>query len=196
MMKINYKFILPTALMGLLLSQFANAGWMLNNDASKLNFISIKNEHISESHSFTMLSGKLSKDGKLSVKVDLESVSTNIPIRDERMQEHVFDLDNFPFAELTASVDKKLLSLSSGSSVTQVIQSKVSISGVTQSVSIEVSVARNSDGGFTATTVKPFMLQVTSFKLTQGIAKLQELAGLNSISLAVPVTFSVKFEQE
>lgn len=190
------KFIILLAISVSLLSNIARANWLLNNDASQLNFISTKNEHISETHSFTTLSGNLSKTGDLTVKVDLGSINTNIPIRNERMQDHLFDMENFPDAILNAKVDEQLLSLAKGHSLTKTISAKISISGITQSVNVLINATKNSDGGLTATTVRPFLIQVPAFKLTDGISKLKELAGLSSISLAVPVTFSVKFEQE
>lgn len=190
------KFIILLAISVSLLSNIARANWLLNNDASQLNFISTKNEHISETHSFTTLSGNLSKTGDLTVKVDLGSINTNIPIRNERMQDHLFDMENFPDAILNAKVDEELLSLAKGHSLTKTISAKISISGITQSVNVLINATKNSDGGLTATTVRPFLIQVPAFKLTDGISKLKELAGLSSISLAVPVTFSVKFEQE
>lgn len=190
------KFIVLVAISVSLISNIARASWELNNDASQLNFISTKNEHISEMHSFTSLSGQLSESGDLSVSVDLASVSTNISIRDERMQEHLFDMESYPVATLRAQLDKDVLSLATGDSLSKTISTKISISGVTQSVNVVVNVTKNGDGGLTATTVRPFLLQVPAFKLADGINKLKELAGLNSIGFAVPVTFSVKFEQE
>ena len=180
----------------ILFSNLAKADWQLDNLASQLNFISTKNEHISEIHSFTNLSGNLSDAGELTVRVDLSSVDTNIPIRDERMKEHLFTLAKHPVATLTAKVNKDVLSLSNGQSLTVVIPSEITIAGVTVAQDVLVSVSKNNEGGLTATTVKPLLIQVATFNLSNGISKLKELAGLASISMTVPVTFSVKFERE
>jgi len=59
---------------------------------SSVNFLSTKNVNITESHSFDRLSGNLSSTGELSIEIDLTSVNTIIPIRNERMQKMLFNV--------------------------------------------------------------------------------------------------------
>ena len=70
-----------------LLSASAFAQWTLDQDNSALHFMSTKNAQVTEVHSFDHFSGKLSDSGTLTIEVPLDSVNTNIPIRNTRMQE-------------------------------------------------------------------------------------------------------------
>jgi len=67
------------------------ADWTLDSDQSSLHFVSIKNGTTAETHRFAELEGKAADSGKVTVVVHLISVDTKIPIRDERMQEMLFD---------------------------------------------------------------------------------------------------------
>ena len=67
------------------------AGWNLDESNSSIEFISIKNNQISESHNFQKISGSITSEGLVNVTVDLDSVDTKIPIRDERMRNLFFE---------------------------------------------------------------------------------------------------------
>lgn len=171
------------------------ANHTLNQEKSALNFISIKNEHIAESHTFDRYSGSLSKDGQLNITIDLTSVNTIIPIRNERMQKMLFDVANFSQATLNASVSKDLLTLAPGETTTSSITAVVTIKGKAVPVTFEVAIVGLKDGGLRASTIKPAVLSTSSFGLDEGVAALQAVAMLNSISKTVPLTFDVVFEQ-
>lgn len=174
----------------------ATAAWKLDNDASELNFISTKNEHISELHQFGSLQGTLSDQGQLEVQVKLDSVQTNIPIRNERMQEHLFNVTQFPMASLTASLPEEIINLSEGQSVKLDLNTKIRIKGSENSQIIGLLVSKNSDGSFVATTTQPVIINSADYALDDGVTKLKEIAMLNSISMTVPVSFSVVFKPE
>jgi hypothetical protein len=53
-----------------------------------------------------------------------------------------------------------------------------------------------SDGGIAVTTRQPTILSASTFKLDEGITALKEIAGLQSISSAVPLSFSVVFSAQ
>jgi hypothetical protein len=59
-MKVTSLISLSVLLSGILISSAANAELLLNKEESQVNFISVKNEHIAESHSFDDFSGTLS----------------------------------------------------------------------------------------------------------------------------------------
>jgi len=65
----------------------AYADWTLDNASSQLSFVTVKAQDVAEVHTFSELSGTVWKDGIASVTVQLASVDTLIPIRDERMRE-------------------------------------------------------------------------------------------------------------
>lgn len=178
-----------------ILSFSAVASWQLNNERSKLNFISVKNEHISESHSFTMLNGSIDNSGAVTVSVDLKTVETLIPIRNERMQEHLFNTDKNPTASLSAQLSQEIMKMPKGSTKQVEIDAQISLNGKSQTYPLMLRVGRTTKGTFVATTLKPFIINAMAHDLVPGVDKLKQLAGLSSITLSVPVTFSVVFEQ-
>jgi polyisoprenoid-binding protein YceI len=166
------------------------ANWQLDNDQSQLNFVSIKKGNVAEVHHFERLTGNLSENGTFTLDIDLESVNTNIEIRDQRMREFLFDVVDFPAASLTAQVEPALVAeLASGMTRTATIDAELSLHGQKQSLTIDVLVTKLSDNTLMLVSAKPLVLNVSDFDLVQGVEKLRELAGLPSISHAVPVSF-------
>ena len=100
----NYQVFIRafTTLALMLYAGIATADWQLNNDQSSLQFASVKNTQFAEVHSFKTLSGGLTKDGNVAINIDLASVDTLIPIRDQRMKEMLFNVVSFPQARVSA----------------------------------------------------------------------------------------------
>lgn len=186
------KILKSLASVGLLLTAMSTqaANWQLDNDQSQLNFISVKKGNVAEVHRFDRLSGSLSDGGAFTVEIDLESVNTNIDIRDQRMREFLFNSIDFPSASLSAQVAPKVVNdLTAGMSRTATVAAELSLHGQKQKLDIDVVVTKLSDDTLMLISAKPIVLNVSDFDLVQGIEKLRELAGLPSISHAVPISF-------
>ena len=166
--------------------------WTLDNDSSRLSFVSVKAGNIGEVHKFSRLNGELSRSGELSIIIDLASVDTGIPIRDERMREFLFQTNRFPTATLNAQVamDSALVE---GNSATTTFDAVLSLNGVTLNLAPEVTVARVGDNQLLVTSSKPILLNADSVSFGAGLEKLREIAALPSISNAVPVSFVLVF---
>ena len=78
--------------------------WQVDEAASSLGFVSVKNGVIVEGHRFTSLSGGV-VDDTASLSVDLASVDTAIEIRDERMRTMLFEVAEFPMAQVDLEID-------------------------------------------------------------------------------------------
>src|SRR5690606_19855903 len=116
MNKLNCTFAAMTFMLAGHAAQAAD--WQLNNDQSQLNFISTKKQNIAEIHHFGSLSGQLTETGAFTLNIDLDSVDTGVEIRDTRMKELLFNVMDFPTAELTAQVKPALINdLAVGQSV-------------------------------------------------------------------------------
>ena len=173
-----------------------SAQWGLDNEASVLSFVTVKAEHIAEAHTFNSLSGSLGADGQLSVEVELASVDTLIPIRNERMREMLFEIDVFPVALLSAEVDlKELLSLEVGEWLDQEIPLTLALHGNTVGMDASVRITQLDDG-YSASLLTPLILSADNVGLVAGVEKLRQVAGLPSISRSVPVSFNVTFRDE
>ncbi len=179
----------------LLLPGLASAHWSLNNDESTLSFVSIKADHVAEVHTFDVLSGEIEDNGGVEISIELASVNTLIPIRNERMQAMLFETNMFPKATIEADLDlDSLTAMSPGFSETMQLNFTLNLHGGSRSYSAEVKVTRLEDG-LVASTLKPIVVTAEDFSLQSGVEALREIAGLPSISRAVPVSFTVQFDQ-
>lgn len=174
------------------LSFSAAADWSVNSAQSSLNFVSVKNEVVAETHSFKDLTGSLTEAGEFAVTIPALTVDTAIPIRNERILEHVLAAKQYASITAKGKVDSKVLAgLKTGDSVVVDQALDLTLLTKTQSLSAKVKVTKASDSQLVVTTVAPIMLDVNKFELNAGVEKLRELAGLKSISPMVPTTFSL-----
>ncbi len=172
----------------------AQAQWQLDNDASTLSFVTIKADHVGEVHTFDLLTGEIDDEGNAEITIELISINTLIPIRDERMQNMLFETSLFPEANLTAQLDiDQFAELAVGRSAQAAFNFELSMRGQSNTYQAEVMVTRLADNGIQATTLKPVIVVANSFDLVGGVEALREVAGLPSISNAVPVNFTVVF---
>ena len=187
---------LLTGLSLLLISHASVAQLTLDEAQSSLSFMSTKNTNLSEQHTFDRFSGSVDAESKLLITIDMTSVNTMIPIRNERMQSMLFSVSDYSEATFAASIPKALTQLSGGEHKMASIDGTMTIAGNSAPVSFKVAVTGLSDGGIAVTTRQPTILSASTFKLDEGITALKEIAGLQSISSAVPLSFSVVFSAQ
>lgn len=189
----NLSHFFKALVLSLLASQPALAQWALDNDMSSLSFVTTKAEHVAEVHTFEQMSGTLTSVGDLSIAIELISVNTMIPIRNERMQALLFETDIFPEATITGKIDMaQVAGMEAGDSKAMAIDFSLSIRGIAKAYTADVQVTRTG-AGLVASTRKPIIVMADSHDLVSGVDALREVAGLPSISRAVPVSFSVVF---
>ena len=93
------------ALLAACMSLPAQADWYLDNESSRLSFISTKAGNLSEVHRFLTLHGRIDARGAARLRVEMESVSTGIPVRDERLRSLLFSTKEFPDAHIMAQLN-------------------------------------------------------------------------------------------
>lgn len=174
------------------------AEWQLVPDKSHLSFVSTKKQHIAESHTFKGLQGSVDNDSVGTVAVDLASVDTKIEIRDERMRETLFETKEYPTAVFTTHVDPmRVRSISEwppGDQQTMFLEGELSLHGSKHPIGADVIVTKSGVNRVQVASARPVIIQAENFNLVQGIIKLAEIAGLPSISHAVPVNFLLTFD--
>lgn len=169
--------------------------YVLNNADSKLTFISTKNIDIAETHRFKTLTGFVVERDRAELVIDLASVDTAIPIRDERMLEHLFEVASFAAAEIAVDLKEvDTAGLSKGSSMESPVSLTLDLHGNTQTLSAEVVVTRRANGGLLVQSAQPVVVNANSFGLAGGIEILKNLVALSSIGAAVPVSFTLSFD--
>ena len=177
------------------LASSASAHWELDNNSSILSFVTVKADHVGEVHTFDQLSGDINDDGSVQITIELASVNTLIDIRNERMQNMLFETNLFPQATITGEIDlDAVAAMDAGVSQAISVDFDLAIHGETSSYTAGVLVTRT-ESGVLASTLKPIIVMADTYGLVSGVEALREVAGLPSISRAVPVSFSVIFEQ-
>lgn len=170
------------------LSLPAQADWYLDNESSRISFISTKAEDQSEVHRFLTLHGRIDDKGAARLRIELDSVNTGIPLRDERLRKLLFDTANFAEAQVMAQLDvQPILDLAPGAQLELRLPLQLQLHGRKHGYVAELLVTRLDDRRFQAVTLAPLVLQAGHFGLADGVEALRELARLPSISTAVPV---------
>ena len=168
--------------------------WVLDNESSHLNFVTVKAGDLAEVHRFRTLSGEVSVDGTAEISIDLASVDTLIPIRDERMREHLFQTIQFPKAIVSLQFDpEQITSIAEGSSETLSLDGELTMMNHRIPVRTDALVVRLTPTRVLVVSRKPVVVNAASLRLVEGIEKLREIASLPSISKAVTVNFALSF---
>lgn len=168
----------------------AFADWVLDNDQSALYFVSIKKTHVPDMHTFKQLSGRITEGGQGSLAIDLGSLDTGIEIRGQRMRDQLFEASKFTKAKIT--VDLAETGVKPG---IQEVKATLDLHGKQQEVPATVAVTETGNT-VQVSTVAPIVLNAEDFDLAAGITTLREIAGLDSISNVVPVTFFLSFVKQ
>jgi hypothetical protein len=185
------------ALVSIALAPTTYAGWSLDNAQSRLSFISIKATDIGEVHTFTHLDGDITDAGLVTVRINLASVETLIPIRNERMLELLFETNLFPSASITASLDNDSIeTLAPGSVAALEISAELTIKGQVVPLTMKIFAAKLSQDKVMVMSEQPILITAASLGLSEGVEKLREIAGLPNISQAVPVSFVLSFTRD
>ena len=189
---------LSTRLRGLLCASFLSisvatqAAWQIS-DSSTVGYLSLKNNAIAEYNYFSGVSGALSEEGELTLSIALDTVETQVAIRNQRMRDLFFKVADYPEATISASLSPDdIASLGSDGVIDRTIPVTLQLHGQSAELSATVR-AQVSNGHLYVTTLQPLLLSVTDFGLEAGVATLQEIAGLQAIARVIPVTVDLHF---
>jgi polyisoprenoid-binding protein YceI len=175
-------------------STAASAQWQLNASDSVLNIVASKKVHTSEVFVIKRLSGELSDSGALSISLDLSSINTGIGIRDERMQEHLFEVEKYPSAIITTQLEASVIDqLKKGGFMQTSLTASLDLHGLKKDITMDLNVMSVANK-LLVSARKPLLINSEMFGLSGGLAKLGELAGGISISQTAAVNFSLVFD--
>lgn len=176
-----------------MLSLPALAAWELDGERSTVQFLSVKNASVAELHSFRSVAGMIGDDGRAQVTIDLDSVETLIPIRNQRMRELLFETVRFPAATLSTQVPEGMEDLQAGEVRSADLELTIDLHGAQAPYTAKAAVTRLADGSLQVTLAEPVLVKAADFGLDAGIETLREVAGLKSIATAVPVDATLVF---
>ena len=156
-----------------------------------------QNKTIDEESSFATSAAQLSADGAFSMSVDLASVKTNIDLRDERLRDWVFEVAQFPKAEISGKIDMNAIgSLKTGDSLQLKQPLTLDLHGSKQDIEAELTFKRGADNSISVATAQPVVVDAKKLGMSGGVAKLVEVMGLASINEQIPVTFNGTFTRQ
>ena len=194
MLMLTTRLLMPVLLLA---SGLAHAEWQLDGAASSVHFVSIKNEAIAESHQFNKLDGSINDAGKATLNIDLASVETGIEIRDQRMREMLFEVAEFPQANISMQMDAALLEdLTTHSPQSLSMPLQLDVHGKTTQLNANLLTFVDADGCLHVLSEQPLLINASDFALVDGINALREVAGLGSIVTVVPVSVHLQFRPQ
>ena len=170
--------------------------WSLVPTQSGISYVTIKNGGLGEINTFRMMDGSVSESGQAEFTVFLDSVDTNNEIRDPRMREILFETETYPTAKVTANLDMaQFEDMPIGGTETVLLNMTLNLHGVAEQFDFYVLVTRLGPNKVRVDNKAPLLIDAEDFGFEAGLAKLQELAGLESISPAVSATVALTFER-
>lgn len=168
-------------------------GYVLDAENSSLFFVTSRRTHDLEIQTFTDLFGSISQSGEATLGINLDSVSTGVDIRNERIREFLFEVPTFGAeAIVTLPVDLPSLSAQSvGSTVTETVAATLGLHGLNVAIDTDLTITRLSDSQVMVQNVSPIVIDAADYALVDGIEVLRGLANLPIISYSVPVNFTL-----
>lgn len=164
--------------------------WILNAAESGIHFVTVKKEHTGEVSAYTNISGSIAVDGQATFAIDLNSVESNIDIRNERLRNFLFETQILPNMYYSADINPADIdTMAVGATQLDTLEGTLSLHGIHQSVSAEVLIVKHSADQVSVSTMKPILIDSKNFDMAGGIEVLRKVASLTSIGEVVPVSF-------
>ena len=163
--------------------------WQLNSKESTFSFLSTKNGNHTEEHTIRFGSGQINDLGEMTLKLDLATVDTMIPIRDQRMRDILFKIEDHPVATINSQLDQKMPLLEAFNA-----GFTLDLHGVQKDMTAQVLIQSVGDQ-LVVTNFEPVLVNGKDFGLDPAINQLTKIAGLRSINYEVLVDFKLVFEK-
>ncbi|MGJ7475288.1 YceI family protein [Pseudomonas fulva] len=176
----------PALLLALCLP--AHANWHLDGESSRLSFITGTNGEAAQVHRFLVLHGTVDRKGAASLRIEMDSVSSGVPLRDERMRDALFDVARFAEATVQAQLDLRPINdLANGAQIELRLPLTVTLHGQSHRYDALLLATRLDERRFQVVTLEPLVLRAEDFGLMPGLQALRKFANLKAINPSVPV---------
>ena len=171
--------------------------WALDQDYSSFSITSIKKGSVAEAFHFKTIKGNIKPDGTAKIAINLATIESGIPVRDDRLKKILFEIVLFPTADIKAKLDlKDFTALNIGHRAQKKITFTLSLHGVEEEMEADVFVTRVSADAYSVATLKPLMVSAKTFKLSPALKKLAKLAKLPTIDGVAPTSFNLLFRRK
>lgn len=170
-------------------------GWTLDAAASELRFMSIKKGNLAETNKFATISGLITQDGKAQIRVLMDSVDTNVDLRNVRMRFLFFETFLHPEATITVNLDPaQLIDLHNTRRKMIEVEYTAAVHGVTVTKTAEIAVTLINNDRVAISTTTPIAVTLAEHNLEAGRQKLQEAANVDIAPLGI-VSFDFVFDR-
>ena len=170
------------------------ADWQLNSERSAISYLSSKQATVEtplmfESNLFREFSGTINGT-QVELVVELDSLDTKVPIRNERVAEHVFLSKQYPQATVSATVDD----IGQLSYARKQISATLTMRGQSRDLQAEVIIERSDPQTLRIQTTTPVLVDANAYGMLDGFSTLKQLVGLMQIPTTIPVSLHLVFE--
>jgi polyisoprenoid-binding protein YceI len=199
----SQSFLLPTAVClfaltvaWVLLNESSSTRWQVNASSSSLTFNTTKSGSagvggITEIMRFTRYEGDLNKLGHIELKIDLTSIDSGIPIRDERLQTMLWNVGQYPSVTFSAKISPETMRNLTKEPMVLEVHGLLTMAGQSQPVKTQLQVTPV-NGKVLVSTLRPILVKADDFGLSSGVEALRAIMGLNYLSSTVPVNFQLE----
>lgn len=171
--------------------------WTLAPQLSSIAYVTVKSGEIAETNTFRTVTGRVEPDGAARLGVALNSVETNVDIRNERMKNVFFEVADYPEAVATLALEPAEFSDLEIGDRTQVETAlTLALHGLEAEYDAVLFVTRAGADRVVVETAAPVLVDVRDFELGTGLETLRSLANLPAITPVAPVSVSLVFERE
>jgi len=175
-------------------SAFANTKYAVDSNNSVVNFSTIKKQYVVEPAVFKRIEGTISDSGDIEISIDLNSIDTNIPIRNTRIEELFFKIIKFPRATIRTKIDmKKIKSISHYRKME--IPATLEFYGKPKEIKLNILVAKTYRSRLLITSMQPIIINADDYGIpAENLVKLAKTVGGLSISNKAAVNFVLTFK--
>lgn len=155
-----------------------------------------KGNDIQEVGDFKQYSGFFDKQGQFRLEINLNSLTTDIIIRDQRIKEWLLETDKFTSATIIAKLDAEKinqLALHESIQLTQPVQ--LDLHGMQADLTANLAITRTQPNVLSVNTIQPILISLDSFDMLEGLQKLTDVMMLSEINQTIPVSFKGEFHR-
>ncbi|WP_163833641.1 YceI family protein [Spartinivicinus ruber] len=188
------KQLLLGALLTAAVSQ-VQAAWLVQSENSKVNFITEKiftnDKSVKETQLISGVAGEVDNQKQAEIKIDLATIDTKIPVRNDRIKKWVLDITNYRYATVKAdlsAINEQKIAV--GDSKQMAVDGSLTIREATLPIQLFVKVTKNSATHYSVVSYKDTSININQYGGEDGIQKMTQVMGLKSINPVV----SVKWE--
>lgn len=175
------------------------ATWLVNPKNSIIQFDSTKilktGKKVKESNTLSSVKGSIDPQGRFDIDIDLDSLETHIPIRNDRVKKYLFHTERQRYAKIRGELSPSNLQLlkSFDGEATTTQKFTLNLNGVQLPVTGEF-IFNHKGKNTSIKSSKPIVLSIQDLHAESGLYKLIRLAGLDTISFEVPVKVNLDIQ--